>query len=235
VNDAWDLLQGMMPLVVAANPRALADRVLTSAMVMLDASCTAVFQREQDQMILFASHRIRQAGMDLVGHTWKTRRAHFLAGRPFLETGPIAEDTSLSASAVLAESAAVAIVPILHENRVLGLLYLEGPRALAAAGQSVITKLAAIAAIALRAPVAPAATAAAVPASALDSYLERTPPSEIAREQLLVLLDRHEWNLSRVARALGVSRRTMYLRLERYQIERRHVPKVLVRRAVART
>jgi hypothetical protein len=60
---------------------------------------------------------------------------------------------------------------------------------------------------------------------AWDHYIERTPPEEIERRRLVLLLERHEWNVARVARALGVTRATVYLRLRRHGIPRRRVPK----------
>jgi hypothetical protein len=45
------------------------------------------------------------------------------------------------------------------------------------------------------------------------------------RAGLLKTLHEHEWNLSRVARVLGISRRTVYLRMQRYGIDRQRVPK----------
>jgi transcriptional regulator with GAF, ATPase, and Fis domain len=60
----------------------------------------------------------------------------------------------------------------------------------------------------------------------LASYLP-VPADEILREQMLTALDRNEWNISKVARVLGVARRTVYLRLERYGIPRKRVPKTL--------
>jgi hypothetical protein len=47
------------------------------------------------------------------------------------------------------------------------------------------------------------------------------------RSLLATLLERHEWNIARVARALGLTRRTIYLRMEKYGIRRKHVPKTL--------
>jgi DNA-binding NtrC family response regulator len=44
---------------------------------------------------------------------------------------------------------------------------------------------------------------------------------------MLVLLNRHQWNISRVARALGTTRRTVYLRMQRYSIPRQKIPKLL--------
>jgi len=50
---------------------------------------------------------------------------------------------------------------------------------------------------------------------------------EIERQRLVAALERHEWNIARVARLIGVTRRTIYLRLKRYKIDRRRVPKTL--------
>jgi len=61
----------------------------------------------------------------------------------------------------------------------------------------------------------------------LATYLPAIPADEILREQMLAALDRNEWNISKVARVLGVARRTVYLRLERYGIARKRVPKTL--------
>jgi len=40
-------------------------------------------------------------------------------------------------------------------------------------------------------------------------------------------LDENAWNVARVARTLGVTRRTIYMRMQRFGIPRRHVPKIL--------
>lgn len=45
------------------------------------------------------------------------------------------------------------------------------------------------------------------------------------REITLASLQHHEWNISRVARELGLTRRTIYLRLARWGIVRERVPK----------
>ena len=65
---------------------------------------------------------------------------------------------------------------------------------------------------------------------AWESYLERTPVEDMEREKLLLLLNRNEWNIARVARLMAVTRRTIYLRLHRYNIPRERVPKTRPRR-----
>ena len=51
-------------------------------------------------------------------------------------------------------------------------------------------------------------------------------PTEEARLQLLSLLERHEWNIAEVARLLSVTRRTVYMRLRSFGIDRKRVPKI---------
>ncbi len=51
-------------------------------------------------------------------------------------------------------------------------------------------------------------------------------PAQETRLQLLSLLERSDWNIARVARLLGVTRRTVYMRLQSFGIERRRVPKL---------
>jgi DNA-binding phage protein len=52
------------------------------------------------------------------------------------------------------------------------------------------------------------------------AYLVHTSPEDIERDRLVLLLERHEWNVSRVARLAGMSRDTMYRRLRRYDLGR---------------
>jgi hypothetical protein len=49
---------------------------------------------------------------------------------------------------------------------------------------------------------------------------EYTPIEPDEREHLLLLLERNEWNIARVARVLGVSRLTVYRRLARLRLSR---------------
>jgi hypothetical protein len=61
--------------------------------------------------------------------------------------------------------------------------------------------------------------------TAIDQYLMATPRDSILRRQLETLLHEHEWNVARVARILGVTRVTVYARMERLGIERLRVSK----------
>jgi DNA-binding CsgD family transcriptional regulator len=73
------------------------------------------------------------------------------------------------------------------------------------------------------------AIAQAVAAARTDEGVVRVQevsPTEEARLQLLSLLERHEWNIAEVARLLRVTRRTVYMRLRSFGIERKRVPKI---------
>lgn len=107
------------------------------------------------------------------------------------------------------------MVPLRDEGSLMGALYLEGATSFdeAGVGASLLTLTKAVGS---RGHV-----------ENLANYLPAVPADEILREQMLAALDRNEWNISKVARVLGVARRTVYLRLERYGIPRKRVPKTL--------
>ncbi len=50
-------------------------------------------------------------------------------------------------------------------------------------------------------------------------------PSDLRREELIATLRLHEWNIARVARVKGVTRKTIYDWLAKYDIPREHIPK----------
>jgi hypothetical protein len=60
----------------------------------------------------------------------------------------------------------------------------------------------------------------------VDLYLKASSPRSVLRRQLEGLLHENEWNVSRVARVLGVTRVTVYARMERLGIVRLRVPKI---------
>ncbi|WP_043818229.1 helix-turn-helix domain-containing protein, partial [Rubrivivax gelatinosus] len=72
---------------------------------------------------------------------------------------------------------------------------------------------------ALALPVAPAQPAAA-PAEPLPVKLNPIQANE--RQVLLQLLEQHRWNVSNVAKALDVSRNTLYRKLHKLHIEVSH-------------
>jgi len=103
--------------------------------------------------------------------------------------------------------------------RLVGLLFLDAPKVVS--GAAMMDTFVTVFANCLVAR-------AADPSPALASYLGTLTPTDEAREReaLILALNRHEWNISRVSRDLGVTRRTIYLRLQKHRIERRRIPKV---------
>jgi regulatory Fis family protein len=59
-------------------------------------------------------------------------------------------------------------------------------------------------------------------------------PRPTGRVGFMKVLADAEWNLARAARVLGVSRRTVYLRMQRYGIERQRIPKSVTKLRHAR-
>jgi ActR/RegA family two-component response regulator len=106
-----------------------------------------------------------------------------------------------------------ALLPAMLGDEMVAVLYLAQPEDLAVGDARVFGTA-----------IAQAVQAAAAPGPRWS--VPETSPTEEARLQLLSLLERHEWNIAEVARLLGVTRRTVYMRLHSFGIERKHVPKI---------
>jgi len=106
-----------------------------------------------------------------------------------------------------------ALFPALRGGELVAALYLAQPESLSLPQAAIFT------------------TAIAEAVAAAESSDVRPPapqpsPAEQGRVQLLTLLERTDWNIAEVARLLGVTRRTVYMRLRSFGIERRRVPKL---------
>jgi hypothetical protein len=185
----------------------LAEKTLEAVADFADARAAALFLREQEGLRLFASLDIDRPGFEDVARAWAGSRAALARGEVVVEERP--DGTS-------------AVAPVLSGRGLAGLLYVRTaePRFVADRDRKALAQFASIAAIALSAPDEPPLRDAAV-----ERYLERTVADDVARHQLLVLLERCEWNIAHVARLVGVTRATVYNRIARLGIERRHVPK----------
>lgn len=118
---------------------------------------------------------------------------------------------SLAAGRSVVE-AAFAMFPAVRDGELVAALYLAQPESLSLPEAAVF------------------ATAIAEAVLASDSAETRpapqASPAEQGRLQLLTLLERTDWNIAEVARLVGVTRRTVYMRLRSFGIERRRVPKL---------
>jgi hypothetical protein len=172
---------------------------------MLGARVVALFACEPGPRIaaprLIASEGLTQAGLDLARELWAAAHASLAEGEPCGRDHPPA-----------------LLLPCKDGRGVTGLAYVEGRGAFNRSRLPLLVPLSPVLARVLRRLGNPAAPldddgAAGDDVPGIDAL------------QLQVLLERHEWNVSRVARVMGVTRMTVYNRLRRACIARQRVSK----------
>jgi hypothetical protein len=224
-----DLIDQFADLVVADDPRRLGERTIDVVLSLVDGRCGAVFTLDGDRLLLFASRGVDQHALDAAQVVWSSRSDSLRRGEAFYaaEAGAIA---GLKAQARQGP-ASLTVVPVLQDSILVALLYIDAadPHFLNNADRERLSKFARIIAKAVVQTAAPRPSRA----EAWETYLERTPVEDMEREKLLLLLNRNEWNIARVARLMGVTRRTIYLRLQRHSIPRERVPKNRPRKLAA--
>ena len=177
-------------------------------------------------MTLFASRGIDQAVLEIVPAAWAVAEGRLPPGRDLLRARP--RDRAPASRARWPSGpgpASFAIVPVLEDEALLALLYVDSqePHFCDAHDLDRLSKFSRIVAKSVNDTASPRPGGG--PGDSWEAYLERTPVEDMEREKLLLLLNRNEWNIARVARMMGVTRRTVYLRLQRYNIPRERVPK----------
>jgi hypothetical protein len=220
-----DLIDHFTDLVLGAgDPRRLAERTLDVIMSLTNGRSGAVFAREGDALHLFASRSIDQHVLNASGAVWSGHSDALLRGETFYVSDWAAE-RRIPALTGRGGPAGFAIVPTFEGEELIALLYVDSldPHF---CEEHDLTRLQKFSRIIAKA-VSESATEGALtsPSDVWETYLERTPVEDMEREKLLLLLNRNEWNIARVARLMGVTRRTVYLRLQRYNIPRERVPK----------
>lgn len=228
-----DLIDQFTDLVVGADdPRRLAERTLEVVMSLTNGRSGAVFSPQGDKVTLFASRGIDQNVLDAVQTLWRSYRASFENAETFYVPDRTT-DRKLPKSKERSGPASLAVVPVFSGEDLVALLYVDSldPHFLSPHDLQRMQKFTRIVAKAITDTGAPGGNE--LPAAAWEAYLERTPVEDMEREKLLLLLNRNEWNIARVSRLMGVTRRTIYLRLQRYNIPREHVPKTRLRPARA--
>jgi hypothetical protein len=218
-----DLIDQFAELVVGADdPRRLAERTLEVVMSLLNGRAGAVFTCGSSQPVLFASRGIDQPVLDMIPVVWKGQEAAFRRGETFY-VADRATERRLPQAADVPGPSSFAIAPVLQDEALLALLYVDShePHFCDTHDLERLNKFSRIIVKAVT-DTAPRHTGGP---DAWETYLERTPVEDMEREKLLLLLNRNEWNIARVARLMGVTRRTVYLRLQRYNIPRERVPK----------
>jgi transcriptional regulator with GAF, ATPase, and Fis domain len=229
-----DLIDQFADLVVGADdPRRLAERTLEVIMSLLNGRSGAVFSREGERLNLFASRGIDQHVLDSLEGVWARFRESLEKGETFYAPEPDT-DTRLPRTGERGGAGSFAVVPVRNDEALIALVYVDSldPHFCSAHDLERMAKFSRIVAKAVT-ETGPMRQQAQSRAEAWETYLERTPVEDMEREKLLLLLNRNEWNIARVARLMGVTRRTIYLRLQRYNIPRERVPKTRLRAARA--
>jgi GAF domain-containing protein len=229
-----DLIDQFTELVVGSDePRRLAERTVEVVMSLSNGRAGAVFAREGDRVNLFASRGIDQPVLDSVQDVWARSRESLEKGETFYVPDRSTDRRLAREEAERQGPASFAVVPIMDEQQQLAaLLYVDSaePHFCAAHDLERLTKFSRIVTKAIREE-AGGGIGSLSRKEAWETYLERTPVEDMEREKLLLLLNRNEWNIARVARLMDVTRRTIYLRLQRYNIPREKVRKTRPRPA----
>ena len=202
------LTNQLAALLVAGDPRGAADRTLDFLISLNKARGAAVFALDGDRLNLFTGRGFDVETVATVQGVWTDHRAELAAGQ------------ILQASNA---RATYAVAPLIEKGSVVALLYLD---VATGRGEWAALDTGSLSAFGVAIAQAVIAAASASPAlSPVQAYLSQTSDEEIARERLLLLLVQNEWNIARVARIMGMTRRTIYHRLQRHNIVREKVRK----------
>lgn len=182
--------------LVSTDPVDQVGRVLSRLLTYAKASGGAVVVPGQDAPRVLVARNVALPNLEDLPSLWERHEKTLRAGRHAGRDGQ-------------------RVLPLLDGADLVGAVYVEGaefeaPRIKAFLGVLARAVLAATDPEALR----------AFGADLLGVGIERS-----KREITLASLRQHEWNISRVARELGLTRRTIYLRLTRWGVVRERVPK----------
>lgn len=223
MNPHVDLIDSFTNLVVGADdPKRLAERTLEVIASLTNGRSAAVFTLDAGKVRLFASSRVDQSVLDVAGGVWDRERESLERGHTFYVPDRTAdrrinlEETAISSFAV---------VPVHDGGNIVALIYIDSadPHFCEPHDIPRLSKFSRIIAKAVNDATSGRERTRSV--EEWETYLERTPVEDMEREKLLLLLNRNEWNIARVSRLMGVTRRTIYLRLARYNIPREKVRK----------
>jgi DNA-binding NtrC family response regulator len=184
--------------LVSIEPASQATRLLGRLMEPTRASAGAVLVPSDQDLRVFVS---RQASLERLSQG----RSAVAAQRLVLQRG----------EAVSADG--ITLLPLTRDSGLIGVVLLEGGTSSVEGTDLILTAIVAAVMVAM----APRPLA-----GDLDQFVGIR-SDELERHRLIELLKRNEWNLARVARVLGVTRRTVYMRLKRYDNARQMVPKTV--------
>jgi transcriptional regulator with GAF, ATPase, and Fis domain len=207
---------------IEAQKRSVAERALAAVKSLTNSRTAALFTVVEGHLQLFASATLDQNSLELSLGVW-TRHEDSLRRGEMFYSPELHTDRRMSSPS--AKPAAVVIVPAFSGEQLVALLYADSlePYFCTRHDQQRLADLSTLVGKALGAKNELASRDAN---ESWAEYLEASDPIfNKQRDELLLLLNRTDWNIARVARILGVSRRTLYVRLEKYRIPREHVEK----------
>lgn len=187
----------------------IAEDVLELFMSLSLADRGALFARTRGGALsLEASRSLDQGALDLSRQEWSREAEGLMAGTPTYRQ---------------ARERSFLLLPCMDGGTVVGLLYVELSAGCRRVPASHLTTFAGILGRALQVRTGMLASLA------YDEGFGAPPDAE--RENLVLMLERNEWNVSRVARLSGVTRMTIYNRMRRLKVPRERVSKSRTRRA----
>jgi transcriptional regulator with GAF, ATPase, and Fis domain len=189
-----DLLDAIVWLVESGGPGTVATNAVTFvARRTISRAGSSFVLIKGGEFRLVASHQIDQTALDAVQDAWRSQAETLRSGEPATSDGWL-------------------IAPLKVGSEFVGVLFL---------GHGAKSDLARLARILEILAKAMQSGATAPQRGEWAAFLEKTSPEEVAREQLVLLLEQNEWNVARVARLRGVTRPTIYNWMERYRIIRK--------------
>ena len=190
---------------MSSNPRRIIENALDLVMVLARARRGAVLSCQDGRMSLVASRGLDQSVLNNIQRVWSCSHRSLVARTPLYSEGT---ETFLA-------------LPCLEKSELVGVLYVDTPGPSFRLPTEHLATFSGIFGRAIRSLSAPSTPQRRDWAIELD----HAAPDDLERERLLLLLTRNEWNISRVARILNVTRMTVYNRLVRFNIPRERVAK----------
>jgi hypothetical protein len=224
--DLIDLFTRVVSAV--SDGRELTRRTLELAVGITGARNAAAFSVGSGQPELHTSHAFDGGTLETVEMAWRNCRVPLECG----ETLVVPDRASHPGFAGVACTSGFALIPLHAAGRLVLLVYV-GDVGAAGLAESSVARLRKILQVLVRsAEVTDGGGDDAGGGSNWDEYLERIPLEDIEQSKLVLLLDKNDWNITRVALLMGVTRRTVYLRLARYGLLRKKVRKSMRPRTV---
>lgn len=184
--------------LLARNAQVATEEILAQVMAETDAAHAVLFVERQRRLCLHGGVSVDQACLDRANAAWRTSARVLLAGR-------------------VCWHESWCLWPCAAQDGLV-LLYLAGVELERGRVQATVEGLARL--LVMLATEASQGPETPSPPSILDEYLRHATTEAIERRRLTMLLHDSEWNISRVARARGVTRVTLYRWMRRLGIER---------------